>query len=212
MQKSLSLVLIILLFVVLGCSQLTGKKEEVPTPVPSTDSTSTSDKPANDDKPATDTSSSDSGSSADLSIDKFNKIELDMDYDQVKGIMGSDGDETSSSKSGSYESKSYQWKGDKFASVNVRFQNGKLVSKSQANLTERNGTAELTQDKFNKVNTGMSYDEVKAALGSDGEMSRISKIGNSTSTSYTWKGPKYERVFATFKDDKLTNKTQSGLK
>jgi len=207
MKKSISLVIITLLFVVLGCSlgDLTGKKDDVPTPVPDKTSGETTDK-----KTASD--SSKSGDTANLSYDNFIKIELGSDYDAVKGIMGGEGNEKSSSKSGSYESKSYEWKGDKFARINVRFQNGKLVSKSQSSLTETNGTANLTQDKFNKVNTGMSYNEVKGIFGSDGEMTRISKFGNSTQTSYTWKGPKYQKVFTSYKDDKLTNKTQSGLK
>lgn len=206
MKKSLSLVIITLLFVVLGCSFL-NKKDEAPPPPPKDGTTSTTEKPA--DKPASDTSSS---STADLSYDKFQKIELGMNYDKVKEIMGSEGNETSSTKSGSYESKAYEWKGDKFARISVRFRNGDLVTKSQSNLTDRKGDADLTQDKFNKINTGMSYDEVKGILGSDGEMTRISKIGDSTLTSYTWKGPKFQRVFTSFKDDKLTNKTQSGLK
>lgn len=202
-----------LMFVVLGCSldKLTGdKKDDVP---PTVSDSGSKDGDKADDKKSADAKSSDgSGSSADLSIDKFNKVELEMDYDKVKDIMGSGGNETSSSKSGNYESKTYEWKGDKFARVSVRFQNGKLVSKSQSNLTDRSGSADLSQDKFNKVNTDMSYDEVKGILGSDGEMTRISKIGKSTSTSYTWKGPKNQRVITSFKDDKLTNKTQLGLK
>ena len=212
MKKSISLVLMALMFVVLGCSldKLTGdKKDDVPPKVEDTGDKS-GDK-SGDDKPKDD-KSSDSESSADLSIDKFNKIELEMDYDKVKEIMGSEGNETSSSKSGTYESKSIEWKGDKFARISVRFQNGKLASKSQSNLTDRKGSADLTQDKFNKVNTDMSYDEVKGILGSDGEMTRISKIGKSTSTSYTWKGPKNQRVITSFRNDKLTNKTQLGLK
>lgn len=213
MKKSLSLVLITLLFVILGCSldRFTGKSDEAP-PKPATDTAKDADKKDNKSDSDSSKSSSDSGGSGNLSMDSFNKIELDQDYDAVKGIMGSDGNETSSTKSGSYESKSYEWKGDKFARISVRFQNGKLVSKSQSNLTERKGDADLTQDKFNKVNTGMSYDEVKGVIGSNGEMTRISKVGKSTLTSYTWKGPKFQRVFTSFKDDKLTNKTQSGLK
>ena len=97
MKKTLVLVFAILLFVVLGCSSLTGKKDDAPTPVTtsSPDSTTTSSTPAS------------TGSVASLSLDKFNKINLGMSYDDVKGIMGSDGDNTASSKSGSYESKTY---------------------------------------------------------------------------------------------------------
>ena len=208
MKKSISLVLAALLFVVLGCSldRLTKKDDDAP-PTPVTDSKDTDSK----DTSSTDKDSSDSSSTADLSIDKFDKIELDMSYDEVKDIMGSEGTETASSKSGSYESKSYEWKGDNYSRVSVRFQNGKLLSKSQSNLSGRSGDADIDQAKFNKVETGMSYDEVKGILG-EGEMTRISKIGKATLMSYAWKGDGYARIYASFKDDKLTNKTQSGLK
>lgn len=209
MKKSISLVLVALLFVVLGCSF--GQTETEEAPAPASDTTSTTEKKDEDSS----SSSSDSDSSAgkaDLSMEKFNKIEFDMSYDQVKEIMGSEGNETSSSKSGSYESKSYEWKGDKFARVSVRFQNGKLVSKSQSGITDNKGTADLTQEKFNKINTGMSYDEVKEVIGSEGEMTSMSKFGNTTSMAYTWRGPKYERVYTSFRDGKLNNKSQSNLK
>lgn len=211
MKRSLSLVLITLLFVILGCSldRLTGKKDETPPTAPVNNTSQTADNKTD----SGDTKSgSESADSADLTLDKFNKIEVDMPYDDVKGIIGSDGNEKSSTKSGSYESKSYQWKGDKYAQINVRFRNGKLVFKNQANLGERKGDADLSQDKFNKVNTGMSYSEVKGILGSEGEMTSLTKLTNSTMTTYIWKGPKSERIYTSYKDDKLTNKNQSGLK
>lgn len=207
MKKSLFLVSTTLLLVVLGCSFGSfGKKEEAPTPA--TD-TKTTDKPADADKPATDSTS---GGSASLSMDKFNKIEMDMSYDDVKGIMGSEGNKTSETKSGSYESASYEWKGDKYARVSTSFQNGKLASKSQSGITESKGTDKLDQAKFNKVQTGMSYEQVKEIFGTDGELTTQSKYGNTESKSYTWKGPNYERVFTSFNSNKLTNKSQSNLK
>ncbi len=212
MKKSLILVSITLMFVVLGCSldRFTDNKDEVPTPVPSTDSSPIS----SDQSPASDElldTMSDS-SKADLSMDKFEKIELDMSYDQVKDIIGSEGNETSSTKSANYESSSYQWKGEKTASIRTRFRNSKLVSKSQSGMTSNDGTADLTQAKFNEVKNGMSYAEVKTVLGSDGEMTRMSKIGDNTTASYTWKGKKFSRIIMTFKNDSLENKTQVGLK
>jgi len=210
MKSSFTLVLAVLLFVALGCSldKLTGKKDEVPTPVPEATAAPDSTPGTGEDTTAT---PSESGSS-DVSIDKFNKIELGMSYEDVKGIMGSEGNQTSMTKSGSYESMAYDWKGDKFARISTRFTNGALVYKSQSGLTPAEGSADISLAKFNKVNIGMSYNEVKEAIGSEGEMSSITKIGNSVIASYRWRGPKYSTIFATFKDNKLQNKTQSNLK
>ena len=210
MKRSLSLVFATLLFVVLGCSlsSLTGKKDDAPTPV--------ADKPSTTSSPASTTSSpsttSDAGS-ANLSIDNFNKIKLGMSYEDVKGVMGSDGNNTASSKVGSYESKSYQWKGERFASVRTRFRNGKLVYKSQSGLTKsKDGSADINQAKFNKINTDMSYAQVKEIVGSEGEMISVSQLSTTTLTSYKWNGAKYANIRVSFKNDKLTNKYQSGLK
>ena len=209
MKSSLTLVLAILLFVVLGCSldKLTGKKDEVPTPVPESTAAPDSTPGTGEDTASTPAETASSG----VSIDKFNKIELGMSYEDVKRIMGSDGNQTSMTKSGSYESMSYEWKGDKFARISTRFTNGALVYKSQSGLTPSQGTADLSLAKFNQVNIGMSYNETKDAIGSEGELSSISKIGNSVIATYRWRGPKYSSIIATFKDDKLQNKTQSNL-
>ncbi len=208
MKSSLTLALITLLFVALGCSldKLTGKKDEVPTPVPESSVPADSNTSGATEKPSTETSS------ADVSMDKFGKIQAGMSYDEVKAIMGSEGNQTSMTKSGSYESSSYEWKGDKFARISVRFTKGELTYKSQSGLTPTSGTADIDQAKFNKINIGMSYNEVKDLLGSEGELTSLSKVANTTSASYRWKGPNYSNIFANFRDDKLQNKTQSGLK
>ncbi len=208
MKKSISLVLATLLFVVLGCNFGSSDTKEETAPTPAADTTSSD----NTGSSSSDSSSSSSGEKADLSMDKFNKIELEMDYDKVKEIMGSEGDKTSETKNKSYESQSYEWKGDKFARIRTSFRDGKLVSKSQSGITESKGDAQLTQDKFNKINTGMSYSEVKDIIGSEGEMTSMSKFGSTTSTNYRWRGPNYENIFTSFRDDKLNNKSQSNLK
>ena len=55
---------------------------------------------------------------------------------------------------------------------------------------------------------GMSYIDVANIIGYKGEES--AKAGNST--SHTWNGSKEGMMSATFVDDKLTAKTQQGLK
>jgi len=216
MKKSSCLALATLLFVVLGCNldQFTGKKDDVPTPVPEDTGTTTDtgDTATDTGSTSTDSSPSDEGSSSDISIAKFDKLELGMSYDEAKAIMGSDGNQTSEMKSGSYESSSYEWKGEKFARISVRFQNGELVYRSQSGLTPNDGTADIDQAKFNKINIGMSYEDVKDVIGSEGELQSESRIVKTIATSYRWKGPKYSNIFATFTNDKLQNKSQSGLK
>lgn len=208
MKKTLSLVLAAMMLVVLGCSLGGfGKKDEpAPTPVADKPADSSGDTTTSDAPPST---TSSSGSAA-VTYDAFSKLKLDMTYDEAKGVMGADGDETSSTKSGNYESKSYQWK-DGSKRISARFRNGKLASRNQYGLTDSDGKADISQAKFNEVKTGMSYEEVKKVLG-EGEMSSESKILDRVSTTYVWKGPKYSSIRATFTKDELSNKYQSGLK
>ena len=214
MKKSLSLVLVALLFVVLGCSlgSLT-KQDEAPTPV--TDTTTGKDSTTDSTKPTDSTSTTTTSGSGNLTLDNFNKIKTGMSYEEVVKILGSEGTETSSSTVGKYELKSYKWEGERFVRVYASFRNNELRTKSQSGLgrsSSSSGTADISKAKYDQIKTGMSYEEVKKIIGSDGEQRSSSSIGNSSYVSYVWKGPKFSRISASFRNDKLSSKSQSGLK
>ncbi len=208
MKSSFSFVLVIMLFVVLGCNMLNKKTEKVDTPTPPPDSTSTTSK----DSPKT-TSSSDSGG---LTMENYEKIKNGMTYEEVTELLGSKGEETRSSTIGKIELKSYKWEGDNYKRIYVNFRDNKVNSKTQSGLSgnavTKDGGADITMDKYNQIKNGMSYEEIVKIIGSEGEQSSNSKIGNVEISSYRWKGPNYSNIFATFKDNKLTSKSQNGLK
>ncbi|MCB1023473.1 MAG: DUF3862 domain-containing protein [Acidobacteria bacterium] len=215
MKKSLSLVLATLLFVVLGCSLggLTGKKDEAPTPAPDSTSSDTTKSDTTSSDTKSDTKST-SGNSGNLTLDNFNKLKAGMKYDEVVKILGSEGSETSSSTIGNIELKSFKWEGDKFARIYVNFKNDEMTSKSQSGLGSSSsaGDADITKAKYDEIKNGMSYDEVKKIIGSEGEQNSSSSSGSSTYSSYTWKGANYSRISISLKDDKVTSKRQSNLK
>ncbi len=208
MKNSLSLVLGIVLFVGLGCSMLSKKDEKIATPTPAADSSTTTKE-----SPKSDSTSSDSAS---LSMEKYDKIKNGMSYDEVVEVLGSKGTESRSSTVGKIELKSFKWEGDKFQRVYVNFRDDKVNSKSQSGLsgssTAKDGGADISMDKYNQIKNDMSYEEVVKIIGSEGEQASSSKIGSSELTSYNWKGEKYSRIFASFRDNKLSSKSQSGLK
>ncbi len=217
MKKTINLVIIILAFVILGCSlgESKSSKDEVPTSA--TDSSAATDKTNGDKTSAGDSMPINTDSSsdpiADVSSDKFSKIELGMSYKQVEEIVGSAGVVTSSSKIGENEIKSVRWKGDKFANVSTSFQNDKLTMKSQSNLSEKtNSSGDISLAKFDKADIGMTYEQVKELFGADGELTRISQLNDVEFKTYIWKGAKSERIYASYRANKLTNKSQSGLK
>ena len=71
--------------------------------------------------------------------------------------------------------------------------------------------ADLTLENYNKLETDMSYQEVARILGSDGTVSRFAEVNGFKLVSYRWKGDNLKRIFCTFRNDKLTKKSESGL-
>ena len=215
MKKSLSLVLIALMFVVLGCSldRFTGGDGDDSAPTPVSDSSDSK----SDDK--SDDSSSDSSSSGggDLTMENYEKIKSGASYSEVKEILGSEGTETRSSSVGNSEYKSYKWEGDKFVRIYVNFKDDKMTSKSQTNLKGKSssssgGGADISKAKYDKIKNGMSLSEVQDVVGSKGEETSSSSIGSSSYKSYRWKGDKFSFISVRFKDDKVQSKSQYGLK
>ena len=71
-----------------------------------------------------------------LNLEKFNKIETGMSYQEVVNIIGEEGTVLSESEIGNIKSTIYSWYGEGSigANANVTFQNGKVVSKAQVGL------------------------------------------------------------------------------
>jgi hypothetical protein len=127
-SNALSMVLVIGIMVVIGCScpQLDELKKG------STDSSNrtTSGTPAS----SGDGSTSDGSKNTALTMEKYNQIKNGMSYKQVVEIIGSEGTETMSSGEGKYKVTSYKWEGDNYQFINAVFMGDKLNSKVQSNL------------------------------------------------------------------------------
>lgn len=71
-----------------------------------------------------------------LNLEKFNKIETGMTYEQVVTIIGEEGTVLSESEISNIKTIIYSWygKGSIGANANITFQNGKVISKAQFGL------------------------------------------------------------------------------
>lgn len=73
-----------------------------------------------------------------ITLDKFNKIETGMTYQQVKDIIGEDGIVLSESDMGfgeEYHTIIYVWTANNgIANANITFQGGKVIGKAQVGL------------------------------------------------------------------------------
>jgi hypothetical protein len=130
MKNSFNLGFIILVLAVLGCScpklnELANKDNSSPSPTPYVTSS-----PGATTTPPGNKSTSGSG----LTKEKFAQIKNGMTYKQVVDILGSEGEETSSSEIGRYKVASYKWSGPEYSMIYGVFTNDKLTSKTQANL------------------------------------------------------------------------------
>lgn len=125
MKNKFNLGFVALLLVVLGCScpKLDELKKSDNTTTPS----SSPNAPTTTTTPVT---KADSG----LSMDKYNQLKNGMSYKEAVAIMGSEGEEMSSSEIGKYKTVSYKWSGDNFQFIFAVFQNDKMLSKSQTGL------------------------------------------------------------------------------
>lgn len=71
-----------------------------------------------------------------LNLEKFNKIETGMTYEEVVEIIGEEGTVLSESEIANIKTIIYSWYGEGSigANANVTFQNGKAISKAQFGL------------------------------------------------------------------------------
>ncbi len=127
MNNSFNLGIVVLVFVVLGCScpklsELTqkGGNPGRPTASPSMSNTAPTTSPT----PA----------SGALSIDRYNQIKTGMTRSDVERLLGGAGTQFSSTTGGGVTFASYKWEGENFRTIFITFRDDKVLSKSQVGL------------------------------------------------------------------------------
>lgn len=204
----------VIVVIVIGSIATAGGEDEGVAEPTSADVKETADKPKAEPKEAP----AKAPKAGVLNEEKYAKIENGMTYDEVKGIIGSDGNVMSESgdKGTEFHTVIYEWETDGvFSNANFMFQGGKLTSKSQIGVSEASDVT-VTKAEFDKVSNGMTYEEVTAII--DGEGNMLSETGEKGTQYYTvmydYKGEGDLGANANFmfQDGKLQNKSQFGLK
>ena len=85
---------------------------------------------------------------------------------------------------------------------------------SQTSTTIEQKQEKLNLEKFNKIETGMTYAQVVEIIGEEGTVLSESEIANIKTTIYSWYGEGSIGANAniTFQNGKVTAKAQFGLK
>jgi hypothetical protein len=182
--------------------------------------TATNDKPAKKKEETTQPKEEkkEDSKAGELDAAKFNAINNGMTYEEVVAIVGGDGQVISESgeKGTEFHTVMYEWEaeGDFGANANFMFQGGKLINKAQMGVVEQSDVT-VTLNEFNQIQNGMSYEEVVAIIGGEGNL--LSESGEKGSEFYTvmydYKGEGSFGANANFmfQSGKLQNKAQFGL-
>ena len=119
-------------------------------------------------------------SASDLTLEKFNQLNVGMKYDEVVKILGSAGTESSSSSSAGNSYKTFKWEGANNARITGMFKNDALTSKNQSNVRSTSSTAataDLSMAKYDQLQTGLSYSDAVKIIGSEGSQTSGSTSG-----------------------------------
>lgn len=159
---------------------------------------------------ATQTASSaqDSGT---IDAKKFKQIKEGMTYKQVVKLIGSEGEEQSTSSYGGITASTYAWESDNWGTAVVMFENKKVVSKAQYGVGESTDVT-ITKAAYKKIKPGMTYQDVVKIVGGEGELTSSSKVAGYTTKTYTWYGSDLgSNAEVTFQNGKVQSKAQAGL-
>lgn len=70
----------------------------------------------------------------------------------------------------------------------------------------------VTKEEYDRLKTGMSYEQAAAVIGADGEELSSNEIGGTKTIMYKWQGAGIGNMNAIFQNDKLVSKSQFELK
>ncbi len=86
------------------------------------------------------------------------------------------------------------------------------VSSEQANTATEKGTTGLTEEKYDSIETGMTYDEVVNIIGEDGTNISESEVAGIKTVIYEWTASdSWGNANITFQNGKVVNKAQFGV-
>lgn len=132
MKNTFNLIAVLALMLVVGCScpklrEITTKRDSPPPPPPAGKSPSS---PNTSSSPSETTT----GSSPSLTLDKYNRLKIDMQRAEVEKILGGPGEEISNSTGGGVNFTVNKWSGENYTAVIISFRNNRIMSMSQVGL------------------------------------------------------------------------------
>jgi hypothetical protein len=143
-----------------------------------------------------------------ITYENFLSVKMGQSYDDVKAILG-EGKETSSSEINKIKTTIYNWNGKGASNVIITIQNGEVKGKTQMGLND--SKTNITMDQYNKVEKGITYEQLKAILG-EGQILSETEIIKQKSIMYGYINKDGSNANFTFNNDSLAMKAQFNLK
>lgn len=98
------------------------------------------------------------------------------------------------------------------SSMNEYIENENFEDSRNIETKKSDDNKYITLDKFNQIQNGMSYEEVKEIVGSAGTVISDTQVEGYNMIIYSWYGKDgISNANFNFENDKLINKTQIGL-
>lgn len=144
-----------------------------------------------------------------INYDNFLKITMGSSYEDVVALLGEEGTQESSSEVAGIKTVLYSWDGPGISSMNITLQDDKIMTKAQMGLVD--DIANITLEKYNQAQEGMSYKQVVDILG-EGQILSQSEILGMDTTMYAWINKDGSNANLTFQGDVLQLKAQFNLK
>lgn len=189
------------------------KSEEAPVKIDSIDKIDSSDSSNNDKELAESNNDSseneETNANADSKVnyDNFLSIQMGMTYEEVKDILG-EGKEESSNETNGIKIVMYSWRGNDSNDVSIMMRDDIVVNKDQAGLLDMD--AQITLDNYNKIQNGMTYNQVQEILG-EGQMISESEFEGTKCVIYEYVNKDGSKANFTFTSDSLIDKAQLNL-
>ena len=142
-----------------------------------------------------------------ITYKNFLDIKMGESYDDVVKLLGN-GKESSSNEIDGIQTNIYEWKQSGINYMTVTIQNNVVVEKSQLGLQSID--SQVTMDKYNQVENGISYEELIKILG-EGQVLSQAKINDIESTIYEYINKNESNATFTFSGGKLIAKSQYSL-
>lgn len=142
----------------------------------------------------------------------FKAIRPGMTLQQVEAIIGRAG--TRSEAVPGVQSTTYRWTNQSpFRIIVVSFLNDGAMSNTEVSLYPTTGGPRITLEQYRRLSEGMTFREVVAALGGEGDYIGLSNFMGRVSYQYRWRGrAPGSLVVATFVNGRLSSvPTQFGL-